>query len=211
MKKGIFITFEGIDGCGKTVQAALLYKYLRKKGYPVILTREPGGTSIAEQLRKVLLSPRIKLSPLAELLFYAATRAQHVIELIQPHIKRGKIVICERFSDATLAYQGYGRKIPLKLINIVNKIATGGLIPDLTILLDLPVRKVKKKKYPDRFEQESIRFHQRVRNGYLQIAKKCTHRVSIIAVEKKPEQTFKKIVSIVTAKFRLDNSSLKED
>ncbi len=208
-ERGLFITFEGIDGSGKSTHSKLLTEYLRKKGYRVIHTREPGGVSIAESLRKILLHPKIEISPYSELLLYLAARAQHVEELIRPsltgyHLHGDKrlplVVICERFSDATSAYQGYGRGISLELIKKLDTIATGGLKPDLTILLDCPVQssklKVKSLK-TDRLENESLSFHQRVRCGYLKLARKEPKRFRVIKVKRTISQTQKEIRQII--------------
>ncbi|MDI6641065.1 MAG: dTMP kinase [Elusimicrobiota bacterium] len=204
--KGIFITFEGPDGSGKSTQVELLVNYLRLRGYDVVHTREPGGTSLAEFLRDVLLKVDANISPTTELLLYAASRAQHTSELIRPALKLGKIVLCERYTDATVAYQGYGRKINLKLVHQLNKIATDGLTPDLTILLDLPVEKglkrIKKGRIKDRFEREELSFHRRVRSGYLSIAKLEPKRIKVISSLGSIENTHKKIIKIVAETFR---------
>jgi len=177
MKKHIFITIEGGEGSGKTTQSALLKEYFEAKGFGVLLTREPGGTVVAEAIRKLLLNPNSNLSPITELLLYEAARAQHIEEIIKPALEGGKAVICDRFTDATFAYQGYGRKISLSLIKKLNDAATEGLVPNLTIYLDiqpdLGVGKAKildKEEYGalgDRIERESITFHNAVRKGYL--------------------------------------------
>lgn len=188
MRKGIFITIEGPDGCGKTTQSLLLVKYLRSRGYNVVHTREPGGTSLAEFIRDVLLNKSAKIAPLTELLLYSAARAQHTLEKIIPALKRRKIIVCERYTDATVAYQGYGRGLNLDLIEKLNTIATGGLKPDLTLILDLPVKtgfsRIRKKRTRDRLENESYKFHTRVRKGYLQIALSEPERVKVIDATK---------------------------
>jgi len=141
MKKGIFISLEGIEGTGKSTQAKMLAGYLSKKGYDAVLTEEPGGTPISREIRRVLLSTKHDMmDSMAELLLYNAARIQHIKEKILPAIERGKIVITDRFSDSTITYQGYGRGISLKLIDSLDKIATGAMRPDLTILLDLDVK-----------------------------------------------------------------------
>ena len=184
--KGRLITFEGTDGCGKTTQSKKLKNYLARKGYPVMLLREPGGEKIAERIRKILLDYKnSKVTPLTELLLYNASRAQLVQQVITPALKRGKIVICDRFYDSTLAYQGYGRNLNKKMINYLNKISTKGVVPNLTILIDLsPVialkRKGKKKVAKDRLERENLNFHKRVRNGYLKIASLNKKRFRVV-------------------------------
>ena len=206
MKRGIFITFEGPDGGGKTTHSLMLTKYLTQRGFSVVHTREPGGTTIAEQLRKILLNPRNKMSPQTELLLYAAGRAQHTHELIWPALRQGKIVICERYSDATLAYQGAGRQKNLTVIKRLNKIATGGLEPDLTLLIDLDVKKglarVKQaNRKVDRLEQETLSFHQRVRKGYLKLAKNYPRRIKIIPGEQAKEKNAELIKAYVDKKL----------
>lgn len=188
MKKGILITFEGIEGSGKTIQANLLKNYLVEEGYKVILVREPGGTKIGERIRKILLSPRNKiLSFQAELFLYLAARAQLVAEKIKPALLEKQIVICDRFTEATLAYQGYGRGIPRRLIRSLNQYALQKIKPDLTFLLDISPtcglkRTLKKQKGKlDRVEQEGLKFLTRVREGYLQIAGQEKPRIKIIS------------------------------
>jgi len=185
-KRGVFISLEGIEGCGKSTQSKILYEYLSQIGNCVILTREPGGTSIAEKIRDLLLDPKNdSMTDTAELFLYLASRAQHVEQVIIPALNEGKIVICERFNDATYAYQGFARGLDLNLLIDLTKIATSGLEPDLTVLLDLDVeegllRAEMLKNHRDRLESESIDFHNKVRNGYLTIAKNNPKRVKII-------------------------------
>lgn len=175
-----FITFEGTEGCGKSTQIRLLADHLSQRGHQVCTTREPGGCRISDEIRRILLDPASEgMDPVTELMLYAAARAQHVAEVIRPALKRGEIVLCDRFADATLAYQGYGRKLDIELTQSLNRIATDGLTPDLTILLDIPLetgleRAVSRNSLDDnsegRFEQEALAFHQRVRDGYLTLA-----------------------------------------
>lgn len=178
---GFFITFEGIEGCGKTTQLQRLAAKLQADGHSVLITREPGGCAIADALRALLLdSANSAMAPSTELLLYAAARAQHVAEVIRPALDSGRIVLCDRFSDATLAYQGYGRGLDRQLIGELNRAATGGLSPDVTLLLDFPAaeglararRRNAGSDGPDegRFEAESLAFHRRVRDGYLELA-----------------------------------------
>jgi len=205
MKKGLFITFEGIEGSGKSTQARLLYEYLIKKKIEAVLTAEPGGTLVGQKVREVLLSPEHKgMSPVTELLLYNASRSQLISELIRPAIKEGKVIISDRFSDSTVAYQGYGRGLPLKTISALDRIATGGLKPDLTILLDLPPEvglarnKKDKKKFADRLELEELEFHKRVRKGFLKIRQAEPRRVKRIDVSKGGiKEIHKKIVQII--------------
>jgi len=202
-KEGFFITLEGPDGSGKSTQSLLLARYLKRKGYKVVHTREPGGTSIAEALRRIILNPKNRISKVTEVLLYEAGRAQHTLELILPALQDGKTVICERYTDATLAYQGYGRKLDIRMVKELNRIASSGLQPDLTILLDLDVReglnRVRKisRGRMDRMERESIRFHERVRKGYLEIASREPGRVKLITVKETPQKTHLEIVKVI--------------
>ncbi|NIQ93231.1 MAG: dTMP kinase, partial [Desulfuromonadales bacterium] len=170
-------------GSGKTTQIRLLAERLHNRGIPVLSTREPGGCRIADAIRSVLLdSEHLAMSASTELLLYAAARAQHVEEIIRPALAAGKVVLCDRFSDATIAYQGEGRGLDLALIDTLNGVAAQGLTPDLTVLLDMPVeeglrRAIERNNQQeevreDRFEQESLRFHQRVREGYLKLVER---------------------------------------
>ena len=195
--KGIFITFEGPEGCGKTTQSKLLYNYLRRAGYDCIHTREPGGTKAGELIRKVLLKTRAaKISDMAEVFLFEACRAQIIKEIIKPALAKKKIIICDRFSDATVAYQGYGGKIPIKTIDMLNHTATGGLKPSLTVLLDIDtitgLRRAKKKG-TDRMEAKDLAYHRRVRSGYLALAKKEPRRIKIVRVMKHINDTQKEV------------------
>lgn len=182
---GLFISFEGVEGAGKTTQIKLFHKYLEGKGYKVILTREPGGTPIGEKIREVLLDPENKeMNYMTELLLYCASRAQHLHEKILKKKKEGYIVICDRFSDSSLAYQGYARGIDIDLIEILNKTVVGDNMPDMTILIDIDPEKsldraIKSSKQEggDRIEQEKIEFHKRVWQGFREIARKDPKRV----------------------------------
>lgn len=193
LKRGIFITFEGPEGCGKSTQSGLLYEYLRRKGYPCIYTREPGGTRTGEMIRSVLLhSKDIMISSLAETLLFEASRAQIVREVISPALGAKKIVICDRYSDSTLSYQGYGGKVPVMTIESIDHIATGGLKPDLTILLDIDTvtgLKRAKKKGLDRMEAKTVAYHRRVRAGYLKLAGKYPRRIKVIKVRDTIQET----------------------
>lgn len=187
----MFITFEGIEGCGKTTQVKRFVKRLRKYGIPLIMTLEPGGTRIGKNIRRILLNPHNEnLSPLTELILYAADRTQHVKEVIKPALDQGKWVICDRFFDATVVYQGVARGQDMKLIRILNEKATQGIRPNITFLLDCPVgmgldRAIRRNKAPshkgqDRFERERLDFHRRVRRGYLDLARQEKRRFVII-------------------------------
>ncbi|MEW6068801.1 MAG: dTMP kinase [Nitrospirota bacterium] len=201
--KGIFISFEGIEGTGKSTQARFLYQHLKDSGYEVILTEEPGGTQISLKIREILLSAGNKsMTPLTELLLYNASRSQHIHEVILPAIKKGCIVITDRFVDSTIAYQGYGRGIDLNLIFSIDKIVTDNLRTDITILLDLDaetgLKRNKGINKTDRLELEDIEFHKRVRNGYLELAKKEPERIKLIDASWTIERVQSKIVHIIT-------------
>jgi dTMP kinase len=184
--KGLFITFEGIEGSGKSTQAKLLAAWLKARGHRVALTREPGGPYISEKIRKILLDARHhEMQPMTELLLLEASRAQHMAEVIAPALKRGQVVICDRFADSSTAYQGYGRKMDHDLVDRLNRIATGGLWPGLTLVIDLPVdvgfsRAAKRKRSFDRMESQERQFHQRVRNGFRALARSEPSRVKLL-------------------------------
>jgi len=185
LKKGLFITFEGPEGSGKSTQSRLIYGRL-KRSYDCIHTREPGGTRLGERVRSVLLhSGGVKISDMAELFLFEAARSQIVREVIVPALKKRKIVICDRFSDATFAYQGYGGRVPLKYIKKLDCIATSGLKPDLTVLLDVDTvtgLKRARSKGVDRMERKDLAYHRRVRAGYLKLAAKEPGRIKVIRV-----------------------------
>jgi len=170
----LFITFEGSEGCGKSTQARALWRKLSRLGIPTVLTHEPGGTDLGNQLRRVLKKGRQdKISPIAELFLFAACRIQLVTEVIRPSLQQGKVVICDRFHDSTTAYQGYGRELDLDTVKKTNDLATQETKPDLTIFLDIPTREGLRRKSSrsnDRFEAENIAFHHKVRAGYLKLA-----------------------------------------
>ena len=205
---GVFVTFEGIEGSGKSTQISRLLNHLTTRGIPATLTREPGGTPIGDQVRKVLLDPANKsLDPTAGLLLYAASRAQHLREVILPAIAAGRVVLCDRFSDATLAYQGYGRELPVTTIRELDRIVTGGLKPALTVLLDLPAetglgrargRNSSQGLHAEaRFENEDLAFHRRVRDGYLRIAQEEPGRVRVVNAARTPDDIQAEVRQIV--------------
>ncbi|MDD2581524.1 MAG: dTMP kinase [Desulfuromonadaceae bacterium] len=188
---GYFITFEGVEGCGKTTQIRLLSELMSRRGMHTVLTREPGGCPIADKIRTILLDAENRaLSPLAELMLYAAARAQHVTEIISPALEEGKIVLCDRFCDATLAYQSFGRGIDRAVIDTLNLHACQGVSPDLTVLVDCDPRiglerarrRIEATSGPreERFELEELAFHQRVRAGYRQLAADQPDRFLVI-------------------------------
>lgn len=174
---GLFITFEGPEGSGKTTQIQLLGEWLSCRGYNVLITREPGGTPLGDRIRAILLSPEHRdMCPEAEALLFSAARSQLIRQVIQPHLDRGGVVLCDRYADSTLAYQGYGRGLDLAALQAITAFATGGLWPDLTIYLDLPVeeglarRRRSATQEWNRLDAEQLAFHQRVREGYLRMA-----------------------------------------
>jgi len=204
MRRGGFITLEGPDGCGKSTQTGILAERLKKDGYSVLLTREPGGTLLAEGLRKMILDPKNRVHPLTELFLYEASRAQHTEEIIRPALAAGKIVISDRYVDATTAYQGYGRKIPLAIVKTLNQIAAGGLKPDLTILLELSEKSARKRtkgRIKDRMESEKDFFQKRVRAGYREIARKEPGRIQRVNAQGARQEVADKIWTVVQAKI----------
>lgn len=176
--RGKFIVLEGPDRCGKSTQAKMLYNQLVARGKEVILTREPGGTPTAEKIRQIVLEPGLDVRPMAELLLYEASRAQHTQEKILPALEAGKIVICERYTMSTCAYQGYGRGIDLKIIDTLNQIATLGTVPDLTLVFLMSDKYFTQRGeylFSDRLEQEDIFFRQKMRQGYLEMIERTPH------------------------------------
>jgi dTMP kinase len=205
---GIFITFEGIEGCGKTTQIALLADHLRHRQLKVVVTREPGGCAIADKIRAILLdSANSAIIAETELLLYAAARAQHVKEVIKPALEQGQIVLCDRFCDATTAYQGYGRQLDINIIQRLNDYACQGTMPSKTLLLDLPVttglhrarsrNAASQSQDEDRFEAESLEFHQRIRNAYLHLSVEQPQRIIVIDANGEPATVFQRICSSV--------------
>jgi dTMP kinase len=190
MYPGRFITFEGIDGCGKSTQFRLLAHWFRERGTEVVETVEPGGTAIGQQIRKILLdSASSDIQPRAELLLYFASRAQNVDQVIRPALHAGRIVLCDRFTDSTLAYQGYGRGLDLEMVSDLDRIACRGLKPDVTLLIDIDLetslmrarhRNERVGSSESRMEDEGVAFHERVRQGYLALAKNEPHRIAVI-------------------------------
>ncbi len=197
--KGYFITFEGVEGAGKSTQAKMLHAFLKERNIPSVLTREPGGTNLGKKIREILLTPTDEIfPPNAELMLYEADRNIHVHNVIKPNLEKSVTVICDRFTDSTLAYQGYARGLDLNLIEELNNIATEGLKPDLTFLIDIPVeegfKRIKKEREIDRIEKESLEFHRRLREGFLKIAEKNKDRVIVIDGRNDPDMIFKEII-----------------
>jgi len=218
-RRGKFITFEGLDGTGKSTQMRKLGAVLREAGHKVIETREPGGTPTAEKIRKVLLdSETAGLAPLAEMALMFASRAQHIVEVIEPGLAAGAIVLCDRFTDSTEAYQGSGRKLGSEPVRELHRVLCGDLQPDLTILMDsnphASVSRARRRNRrtsktssrshdENRFEQENRPFFARVREGYLAIAKREPQRVAIVDARGTPQQTHQKILKIFSSRFAL--------
>ena len=199
MHKGLFITFEGADGCGKTTQMKLLAEYLTNSGRDVLLTREPGGKGLGEKVREILLNYDGDVSDRCESFLFLADRAQNIDIIVNPAVKEGKIVLCDRHTDSTVAYQGYGRGLDLEQIHNLNKIATSGLKPDLTIVLDVDVETSQARvgDEKDRMESAGIEFFERVRNGFLEIAKQEPQRVKVVDATQSIDEIHKQILELV--------------
>jgi dTMP kinase len=210
----LFITLEGIEGSGKTTQTDLLYGYLQKRGSRVLRTREPGGTRIGQQIRDILLQTlHTELDSLAELCLIIADRAQHVQEVISPALLANEVVLCDRYADATVAYQGFGRGLEMELIEELNRQAVGMCVPDLTILFDCPVEagllRVQQRleahrhlAHEQRFEMEDVAFHQRVREGYLWVSQHESERIKVLDGTLPPEQLHEQVVELVLASMK---------
>jgi dTMP kinase len=204
--RGLFLTFEGIDGCGKSTQLNLLADYLGRLGLPYLVTREPGGTDLGEQIRKILLRRSSSgMDPRNEVLLYFASRAQNVAQVIRPALADGRIVLCDRFTDASLAFQGYGRGLDLRFIRRLHEFACQGVNPDLTFVVDINpetsvararARNVSSKRDEGRFEEEALSFHRRVRRGYRALARQEPRRVKLIPGEQSIEAIHQRIVAL---------------
>jgi dTMP kinase len=179
----LFVTFEGPEGAGKTSQLRLLADYLQEQHHDVLVTREPGGTAIGDRVRAILLDPHhLEMAAPTEFLLFSAARAQHVHQVIRPHLAAGGIVLCDRYADSSLAYQGYGHQLDLQVLRVITDFATGGLVPDLSFYLDLPIEMGLRRKMGgdgdawNRMEQKALAFHRRVRAGYLDMVARAPHR-----------------------------------
>ncbi|GAW91614.1 dTMP kinase [Calderihabitans maritimus] len=204
----MFITVEGLDGAGKSTQAQILAQNLEKRGYQVVLAREPGGTKISEAIRNLLLDPRQEtMASSTEVLLYAAARAQLVEEVVYPALQRGQVVICDRFVDSSIAYQGYGRGISLDFIITVNHHATRGLVPDLTIYLDIDpaagLERVRQAGKTDRIEGETETFYRRVRQGYLALLEQNPKRIIKVRADRRVTEIAEEIWSYVERELRI--------
>lgn len=212
--KGLFITIEGSDGTGKSTQTRLVIDKLKEMGFQIEHTREPGGTFVSEKIRHLLLEPENKMFPMTELLLYEASRYQNTYEKIVPALEEGKIVICERYIDASTVYQGYGRGLPLETIESLNMAATGGILPDVTFIFFMDFKEGLKRarainktggssRGGDRLEREGMKFHRRISEGYLDIAKKHPHRIKLVRVEQGDiGQIFNRIMKIILKEIR---------
>lgn len=210
MRAGRFITLEGVEGSGKTTQAAVLADALRARGHAALVTREPGGTPVGQAIRAIFLDPKVALEPATELLLVLADRAQHVREKLRPALAAGEIVISDRYSDSTVAYQGYGRGLDLKLLGELNRLASDTLTPDLTLVLDCPpelglertrARQAGREVAADRFEGERLEFHRRVREGFLAVARAEPARVTVIDATRPFAAVSAAILATVTARL----------
>ncbi len=200
--RGLFITLEGIEGCGKSTQAKLLGAYLRSHGYVTVETREPGGTPVAEKIRSVMLDRTSEpVAPETEAFLVFAARRQHVAQVIEPALAQGTIVLCDRFSDSTLAYQGYARGLTVSMLERLNRLATHTITPDLTLLLDLPVAtglaRRRSATNQNRLDRESLRFHQKVRAGFLDLVKRHPKRIKVVSARASKETVARAVARIV--------------
>ncbi|HYP25260.1 MAG TPA: dTMP kinase [Blastocatellia bacterium] len=203
--RGSFITLEGLDGCGKSTQLTLLARALERRGYDCVITREPGGTPLGEKVRELLLSDEsVGIAATTELFLMSAARAQHVEQVIKPNRDAGRVVISDRHLDSTVAFQGYGRGLDLRMIDAVNGFATGGLLPDLTIVLDLKpeVARLRLGARPvggwlGAVDEERAEFHRRVREGYLKLVEASPERVKVVDAGRAPHKTHEQVLSLV--------------
>jgi len=210
-RRGIFITLEGIDGCGKSTQRELLAEQLKQRGFQVVVTREPGGTVIGEGIRQLLVSDEsVHIAPTTELLLYVAARAQHAAELIGPSVAAGRIVISDRYTDSTVAFQGYGRGLDLGMIERLNHFATGGLKPDLTVVFDLDPEAARARSglgsrpvggLLGAFDEQDYDFHQRMRAGYLKMAENEPSRIRVVDASGSTLETHSQVMSLVLQKL----------
>lgn len=199
MHKGLFITFEGCDGCGKTTQLNLLADFLKEKGYKVLITREPGAFGLGEKIRELLLNHDGEVSQRCESFLFLADRAQHIDKIVKPAVENGVIVLCDRHTDSTIAYQGYGRGLDIEELNKLNNLATGGMKPDLTLLFDVDSETSMKRvgSNKDRMESAGIEFQKKVRAGYLELAKNDPARIKVFNSSKSIEQLHQEVLNII--------------
>uniref|UniRef100_A0A7C3MIY6 Thymidylate kinase n=1 Tax=Dictyoglomus thermophilum TaxID=14 RepID=A0A7C3MIY6_DICTH len=201
MERSVFITFEGLDGSGKSTQISILKNYLEDKGVKVYVTREPGGTEVGEKIRSILLDPDLALRPWTEAFLYIGSRVENT-EKIKEKLQEGFWVLCERYMDSTIAYQGYGRGLPINILSDLNKIATSNLIPHITFLIDIdPYKSLSRKKNFDRIERENLEFYNKVRKGYLEIAEIEKDRFVVISGDRPKEEVSKDIIAYLERKY----------
>lgn len=200
VKRGYFITFEGADGCGKTTQLELLADYLKEKNKEVIITREPGAKGLGEKIREILLNYDGEVSDRCESFLFLADRAQHIDMIVNPAVEAGKIVLCDRHIDSSVAYQGYGRGLDIEQIDRLNMLATNGRRPDLTLVFDIDVKTSMKRvgKEKDRMESAGVEFFNRVRKGYLELAKQEPERIRVLDATKSIEEIHNEVVKIIS-------------
>ncbi len=200
VKRGYFITFEGADGCGKTTQLELLADYLKEKNKEVIITREPGAKGLGEKIREILLNYDGEVSDRCESFLFLADRAQHIDMIVNPAVEAGKIVLCDRHIDSSVAYQGYGRGLDIEQIDRLNMLATNGRRPDLTLVFDIDVETSMKRvgKEKDRMESAGVEFFNRVRKGYLELAKQEPERIRVLDATKSIEDIHNEVVKIIS-------------
>ena len=208
-RRGLFITFEGIDGSGKSTQIELVYKYLTGLGYSARLLREPGSTAVSERIREILLDRTIDMADETELLLYEAARSEITRKEIAPAIQKGSIVLCDRFFDSTTAYQGYGRKLDVPMVRRLHRIAAGEFVPDLTFLFDVDLKTAinRRGQKVDRLESQSAAFFDRVRRGFLEIARKERKRFRVIDATQSVDRVFQAVSKHLTRKLRQYDST----
>lgn len=214
--RGLFITLEGIEGCGKSTQARLLGEYLRSQGHVTVETREPGGTPLAEKIRAVMLDRTAeRVEPETEAFLVFAARRQHVAQVIAPALARGAIVLCDRFSDSTLAYQGYARGLNVSVLERLNRLATQSITPDLTLVLDVPVAtglsRRRSASDQNRLDRESLRFHRKVRAGFLDLAKRHPKRMKVIPARAAKETVARAVAQVVAPMLNAVRRRPEED
>lgn len=204
INRGLFITFEGVDGCGKTTQMDLLAKYLQTQGYEVVITREPGAKGLGEKIREILLHYDGEVSSKAESFLFLADRAQHIDKIVNPAIENGKIVLCDRHTDSTIAYQGYGRGVNIDKLRMLNNLATGNRKPDITFVFDIDIEtsmsRVGQEK--DRMESSGVEFFNNVRKGFLEIAKQEPERVKVISSDKSIDEIHREVLEYIQTKIK---------
>lgn len=218
MNKGFLVIFEGGEGCGKSTQIKLFTEFLKKNKFRFVVSREPGGTPVCEEIRKVLLSSKSEITSKAEFLLFSSARAQHVAEVVKPSLEQGKVVILDRFYDSSFAYQGYAGNLEVKEIEEITKFAIDGCVPDLTIIFDISYEDgIKRKnadvnlKTLDRIESKGERYHNKVRAGYLQIAHDNPDRVVVLDATKTKEEIFEEVQDIFLERFNLKIQKIREN